>query len=76
MQIPEHPSYEPDDDVYKLDLIKCRTKNSSEGSNSVDSLASKNEESEGSLNVSGLVLMKNIAHSFVWHQRMRRVRGP
>ena len=66
MQIPKHSSYEPDEDVYMLNLIKCRTKNSSEPSNNVDSLASKNEESEGSLNVSGLVLMKNIAHRFVW----------
>jgi hypothetical protein len=59
MQIPKHSSYEPDDDVYLLNFIKCRTKNGSEPSDSVYSLASNNDESEASLNVSGLVGVAN-----------------
>ena len=52
MQIPKHSSYEPDDDVYLLNFIKCRTKNGSEPYN-------VNDESERSLNVSGLVDVAN-----------------
>ena len=59
MQIPKHSSYEPDDNVYLLNFIKCRTKNGSEPSDSVYSLASNNDESEASLNVSGLVDVAN-----------------